>query len=110
MRLPNADIDDDPVQPPDSNVGRSEPIDYIQRFGSRIQHVHWKDMPEEWIEKRGKEFGCGMATIPLGDGVIDIPAIVDELKSVGFDGATTLEIAGEENVKTSIERLRGWMG
>ena len=50
-----------------------------------------------------------MAMIPLGDGVIDIPAIVNELKAVGFDGATTLEIAGEDNIKTSITRLRDWM-
>jgi inosose dehydratase len=53
-------------------------------------------------------YGCGMAMIPLGDGVIDIPAILNELKSVGFDGATTLEIAGEDNVKLSLERLREW--
>ena len=90
-------------------LGGAEPINFVKRFGSRIKHVHWKDMPEEWLEKRGKEFGCGMAIIPLGDGVIDIPAIVNELKAVGFDGATTLEIAGEDNVRTSIERLREWI-
>jgi inosose dehydratase len=71
--------------------------------------VHWKDMPEEWIEKRGTMYGCGMAMIPLGDGVIDIPAIVNELKAMGFDGATTLEIAGEDNIKTSIARLKEWI-
>ncbi|MDZ8118766.1 sugar phosphate isomerase/epimerase family protein [Pontiella agarivorans] len=91
-------------------LGGGEPIDFIKRFGTRIKHVHWKDMPEEWVEKRGKEFGCGMAVIPLGDGVIDISAIVNELKAVGFDGATTLEIAGEDNIKISLERLRGWIG
>lgn len=91
-------------------LGGAEPIDYVKRFGKRIHHVHWKDMPADWEEKRGKEFGCGMAIIPLGDGVIDIEAIVNELKSVGFDGSTTLEIAGEDNVKTSIERLRTWIG
>jgi len=35
-------------------LGGSEPLDYIETFGERIKHVHWKDMPEEWIEKRGK--------------------------------------------------------
>jgi inosose dehydratase len=91
-------------------LGGAEPIDYVKRLGNRIHHVHWKDMPEEWVEKRGKQFGCGMATIALGDGEIDIPAIVNELKAVGFDGATTLEIAGEENVKTSVARLKEWIG
>ena len=90
-------------------LGGAEPIDYVKRLGNRIKHVHWKDMPEDMIPNRGKQYGCGMAVIPLGDGVIDIPAIVNELKKVGFDGATTLEIAGEENVKISIERLKGWI-
>lgn len=49
--------------------------------------------------------GCGMAVIPLGDGVIDIAGIVTALKDVGFDGATTLEVAGPDNVKVSAERL-----
>lgn len=91
-------------------LGGAEPIDYVKRFGPRIQHVHWKDMPEEWLPKRGKEFGCGMAIIPLGDGVVGIEAIVEALKAIGFDGATTMEIAGEDNVRTSIERLQAWIG
>jgi len=44
----------------------------------------------------------------LGDGVIDIPAILAALKDIGFDGATTLEIAGPDNVRKSVERLREW--
>jgi len=63
---------------------------------------------EEMVEKRGTMFGCGMAVIPLGDGVVGIEAIVKELQKVGFDGYTTLEIAGTENVKTSVERLQQW--
>jgi inosose dehydratase len=59
-------------------------------------------------EKRGTLFGCGMGGIALGDGVIDLPAIVNALKHAGFDGATTLEIAGVENVQKSVKRLKGW--
>ena len=82
----------------------------LLRLGNRIRHVHWKDMGSEWESKRGTLFGCGMATIALGDGVIDLPAIVTALKQAGFDGATTLEVAGPDNVRTSVERLRGWAG
>ena len=82
----------------------------MKTFGTRIRHVHWKDMAAEMEEQRGKVYGCGMATIPLGDGVVDIPSIVTALGEIGFDGATTLEIAGPENVKLSAERLRGWIG
>ena len=89
-------------------LGGAEPLDYIKTFSNRIKHVHWKDMGREWEGKRGRVFGCGMATVALGDGVIDLPAIVDALRDIGFDEATTLEIAGPENVKTSVARLNKW--
>lgn len=89
-------------------LGGAEPIEYVHTFGQRIKHVHWKDMGPEWVAKRSTLYGCGMATIPLGDGVIDLPAIVNALKDVGFDGPTTLEVAGPDNVKKSVERLRQW--
>lgn len=89
-------------------LGGAEPLDFVKTFGKRIKHVHWKDMTADWEDKRGTVFGCGMATIPLGDGVIDIQAIVKALNAIGFDGATTLEIAGPENVKLSVQRLEEW--
>ncbi len=91
-------------------LGGGDPVDYVRTFGSKIEHVHWKDMPAEMEARRGEMFGCGMALIPLGDGVVGIQAVVDALKSVGFDGDTTLEIAGEDAVKTSAARLREWWG
>jgi sugar phosphate isomerase/epimerase len=49
-----------------------------------------------------------MGTIPLGDGLVGIPKIVGALQTIGFDGTTTLEIGGKENVMLSAERLRHW--
>ncbi|MBI1336251.1 MAG: TIM barrel protein [Phycisphaera sp.] len=89
-------------------LGGGDPLQFVKTFGRRIKHVHWKDMPKEWEPKRGKQFGCGMGLIPLGDGVVGIETIVKELKNVGFNGPTTLEIAGEQAVKNSAERLRKW--
>jgi inosose dehydratase len=60
------------------------------------------------LPNRGKQFGCGMGLIPLGDGIVGIEAVVKELLATGFDGPTTLEIAGEDAVKTSAERLHQW--
>lgn len=91
-------------------LGGAEPLDYIEAFGTRIKHVHWKDMAAEWEPRRGTLYGCGMATIALGDGVIDLPAIVQALQDMGFDGATTLEIAGPDNVTRSVARLKEWSG
>ncbi|MBK1875302.1 sugar phosphate isomerase/epimerase family protein [Pelagicoccus mobilis] len=89
-------------------LGGGDNFEYIQRFGSRIKHVHWKDLGSAWEEKRGKQFGCGMGDIALGDGVIGLPEIVAELKKIGFEGPTTLEVFGEDNVRPSAERLREW--
>lgn len=89
-------------------LGGAEPVEFVKTFGDRIQHVHWKDMPESWLPKRGKLHGCGMAAIPLGDGVVGIPAVVKALREIGFNGTTTLEIAGVENVEISSQRLHQW--
>ena len=89
-------------------LGGAEPLDYVKTFGKRIRHVHWKDMAGEWEAKRGTVYGCGMATIALGDGVIDLPEIVAALQDIGFEGATTLEVAGPEAVQLSAKRLREW--
>lgn len=58
------------------------------------------------VEKRGKQFGCGMSLTALGDGVIDIEAIYNALVKIGFDGYSTLEIAGEEAVLKSFDFLK----
>ncbi|HAZ04628.1 MAG: xylose isomerase [Bacteroidetes bacterium GWF2_42_66] len=87
-------------------LGGGDSLEMIATFGSKIEHVHWKDLPAEMIEKRGTQFGCGMSLIALGDGVIDIEAIFNSLVKVGFDGYSTLEIAGEEAVLKSFEYLK----
>lgn len=87
-------------------LGGGDPLEMIARFGSKIEHVHWKDLPQEMVEKRGTQFGCGMSLTALGDGVIDIEAIYQELVKGGFDGYSTLEIAGEEAVLKSFDFLK----
>ena len=68
--------------------------------------MHWKDLGEEFIPQRGKHFGCGMSLIALGDGVIGIEKIYKTLVKSGFDGYSTLEIAGEAAVLKSLKFLR----
>lgn len=89
-------------------LGGGDPVAFVKAFGKRIRHVHWKDMPAEMAAQRGKLFGCGMGAIPVGDGVVGIPKVVDALMTAGFDGPTTLEIAGREAVMKSAERLQAW--
>ena len=87
-------------------LGGSEPLEFIKIFGDKIEHVHWKDLGEDFVTQRGKIFGCGMSIIPLGSGVIGIEKIYRALVDVGFDGYSTLEIAGEDAVTKSLEFLR----
>ncbi len=75
-------------------LGGGDPLQFVKTFGPRIKHVHWKDMPAGMLPHRGTRFGCGMGLIALGDGIVGIEAIVKELLASGFDGPTTLEIAG----------------
>lgn len=91
-------------------LGGSNPIEFIRTFANRIKHVHWKDLPSDWEEKRASVYGCGMSPIALGDGVVGIPEIVSAVKAIHFDGATTLEVAGMDHVKLSISRLNEWNG
>jgi inosose dehydratase len=87
-------------------LGGGDPVSYVKKFASKIEHVHWKDMPKEMESKRGTMFGCGMALIPLGKGVVDIRGTFTELTRADFDGYTTLEVAGEDNVKQSYSFLK----
>lgn len=87
-------------------LGGENPVDFVNRFSEKIEHVHWKDMPEEFVSKRGEIFGCGMTTIALGQGEVDIKGIVEALDNTGFNGHTTLEIAGEKAVLESYKYLK----
>jgi inosose dehydratase len=88
-------------------LGGGDPVEFVKKFGTKIEHVHWKDMPAEMVNRRGTEFGCGMTSIALGEGVVEIEETVRELKRVGFDGHTTLEVAGEQAVLASRQYLLG---
>lgn len=89
-------------------LGGGVPLDFVRVFGKRIKHVHWKDLGADWLPKRGKMYGCAMGTIPVGDGVIGIQPIAEALLASGFEGPTTLEVAGKDNLLESAKRLRAW--
>ena len=84
-------------------LGGANPVEMAKVFKEKIKHIHWKDLPEEWEERRGKEFGAGMSPIALGEGVIDIASIFSILKDVKH---STLECAGQENLLNSYKYLK----
>ena len=88
-------------------LGGTDPVEYVKAFGSLVEHVHWKDLDETWEPRRREIFGCGMSSIALGTGVIDVTGAYEALDAAGFDGYTTLEIAGDDAVLESARFLEG---
>ncbi len=87
-------------------LGGADPVEMAKAFKDRIQHLHWKDLPAEWEEQRGKMWGCGMGLVPLGQGVIDIAGVFEVLKDAPNLEYTTLEVAGDDNLLQSYEYLK----
>jgi len=78
-------------------LGGIDPVEMAKEFKEKIHHIHWKDLGEEWIPKRGTMFGCGFSTIAVGDGVIDVKGVIDVLKDKDIP-YSTLEIVGNEDI------------
>jgi len=84
--------------------GKANPVDALDVFGTYVRGVHAKDgeYPTD-----GRELGKEK---PLGEGRVDFPRLVPKLKSMGFQGALTIEreISGPrqiEDIKKAIALL-----
>lgn len=63
-------------------VKTSTADEIIERFGSRLFHVHLHD----------NKGGDADLHLPLGAGTIDVPKHLSVLKKIGYDGTITLEV------------------
>ena len=86
-------------------LGGADPVEMARVFKDKIHHVHWKDLGPEWVDKRGKQFGCGFSNIALGDGVIDVKGVCQVLKDANIESSTLEIIGSEEILKKSVEFL-----
>lgn len=62
-------------------------------YGPRLAHVHLKDVRPEIVEQ-GLGFWAALAAgvfCPLGEGVVDLPAVLAALDDVGYEGYATIE-------------------
>lgn len=78
-------------------LGGSDPVELAKRFKTKIHHIHWKDLGQDWVARRGKQYGAGFSTIAVGDGVINIKGVCEELKDAGIE-TSTLEIVGSPDI------------
>jgi inosose dehydratase len=78
-------------------IGGTDPVALAERHPSRIGHLHLKDVRGELAEsvRNGtmsytEAVGKGLYT-PLGDGDVDIEALVRSVRQAGYDGWYVLE-------------------
>ena len=84
--------------------GKANPVDALDVFGTYVRGVHAKDGE---YPTNGRDLGMEK---PLGEGRVNFPLLVPKLKSLGFDGALTIEreISGPkqiEDIQRAIEIL-----
>jgi inosose dehydratase len=109
-------------------IGGSDPVEIAELAGDRVNHVHLKDVNLEVAERLArrelnfKEAAQKRAFRPLGDGDVNVGAVIDRLESAGYGGWYVLEQdsvveteppEGEgpiENVRKSLKFLEACLG
>jgi inosose dehydratase len=77
--------------------GGGDPLGLARREGSRIRHVHLKDVDEKRYRRaiaRGLDFSAAVGEdvfVPVGYGVIEMAAIIRTLRDSGFAGWLIVE-------------------
>ena len=78
-------------------IGGTDPVDLARRHPDRIGHVHLKDVRAEIAEQvRSGRLGYTAAVqqgiyVPLGDGDVDLEALVNLVREAGYTGWFVLE-------------------
>jgi inosose dehydratase len=78
-------------------IGGADPVEITRKWASRIGHVHLKDVRHDLAaEVQSGALGYAEAVhrgiyVPLGDGDVDIAAIIGELTAAGYEGWYVLE-------------------
>jgi inosose dehydratase len=109
-------------------IGGSDPVEIAELAGERVNHVHLKDV-DVAVAKRltdrelsFKEAAQKGMFRPLGDGDVDVGAVIDRLERAGYEGWYVLEQdtvveteppEGEgpiENVRKSLKFLQARLG
>jgi sugar phosphate isomerase/epimerase len=73
-----------------TTAGGADPVKYLQEYGSRYKMIHMKDMKQlERFSGDGGDPGQWMQLFPymtsVGDGVLDIKAIVSQAHASGVE-------------------------
>lgn len=85
------------------------PVELIKKFGSRVKHVHFKDIRKEIMKKSIQEdmsflesVKLGVFTVP-GDGMIDFVPIIDALNYIDYKGWIIVEAEQDPKMAPPLE-------
>ena len=86
-------------------VQGGDPVAAIRELSDRIMHVHLKDVPTVG----------GGECVALGQGIVDVPGVLRELCTCGYDGWLSIEIETSDHDPTgeiiaSAETVRSLLG
>jgi sugar phosphate isomerase/epimerase len=84
----------------------NDPVEYLRQVAHRVVHVHIKDIPESQLHQRGHVTGTRVG-VAAGDGVVDLPGIVEVLHTAGFDGVTSVECDTLDQARRSLPYMQG---
>ena len=77
--------------------GGGDPVEAIERFGSRVEYLHFKDVdPAKLKDAQQRKLGfldgvrAGVFA-PLGSGCVRFPALLKALDAIGYDGWAVVE-------------------
>jgi sugar phosphate isomerase/epimerase len=68
-----------------------DPAQAIRQLGDHIVHVHLRDAPAIGSER----------SVALGAGLVDFPAVLRQLRAIGYDGWLSIEIPTEDHDPTA---------
>lgn len=98
--------------------GGGNPLEGLQRYADRIWHVHFKDHASAVAERSRQEGWDAVQAVghgvfcELGQGDIDFPAILAQLRQRGYDGWIVVEqdvLPGMGSPKASAARNRAYL-
>lgn len=87
------------------------PLEVVRALGEWTRHVHVKDYlscpsPMEGREGYFSRGGRWLSECALGEGACELSACLDVLRHLGYDGAVSLEVNGDD---ASVRRAMEWV-
>lgn len=97
-------------------IAGGDPLDAVQRWGDRINHLHLKDVDLAELT-RVLAAGCGMrevwssgSFVAFGEGDIDLTTVMDAIEARGFDGWIVVEQDVLNGPDVSLDAFRAARG